>query len=126
MGAWIHCHCTQAMVVIYHNPRCSKSRQALELLRARGVEPEVILYLDNPPDTNTLRELLGKLGISARELLRKQEAEYKSAGLDNPECSEADILAAMHDHPRLIERPIVVHGQRAVLGRPPENVLDLL
>ncbi len=114
------------MVVIYHNPRCSKSRQTLELLRARGIEPEIIPYLDNPPDPAALRELLGKLGMNARQLLRKGEPEYRSLGLGNPDYSEAQILAAMNAHPRLIERPIVVRGERAVLGRPPENVLELL
>jgi len=126
MRVRIRCHCTQAMVVIYHNPRCSKSRQTLELLRARGIEPEIIPYLDNPPDPAALRELLGKLGMNARQLLRKGEPEYRSLGLGNPDYSEAQILAAMNAHPRLIERPIVVRGERAVLGRPPENVLELL
>jgi arsenate reductase len=114
------------MVTIYHNPRCSKSRQTLELLRARGVEPEVIRYLETPPDAATLRDLLAKLGISARELVRKGEPEYCSAGLDRDDCSEAELIAAMAAHPTLIERPIVVAGVRAVLGRPPENVLDIL
>ena len=119
-------HCTQAMIIIYHNPRCSKSRQTLELLRARGIEPEIIPYLDHPPDPTALRELLRKLGMPPRQLLRKGEPEYRSEGLDDPDCSEAQILAAMSAHPRLIERPIVVRGERAVLGRPPENVLELL
>ena len=114
------------MVTIYHNPRCSKSRQTLELLRARGVEPEVIHYLETPPDAATLRALLRKLGITARELVRKGEPEYHSAGLDRTDCTEAELIAALAAHPRLIERPIVVAGERAVLGRPPENVLDLL
>lgn len=114
------------MVTIYHNPRCSKSRQTLELLRARGIEPQVIHYLDTPPDAATLRALVRKLGISARDLVRKGEPEYGSAGLDRADCTEAEVIAALVAHPRLIERPIVVSGECAVLGRPPENVLELL
>lgn len=114
------------MIVIYHNPRCSKSRQTLDLLRAHGIEPEIVQYLENPPNAATLKTLLGKLGMGARQLLRKGEPEYRSAGLDDPACSDARIIAAMVEHPRLIERPIVVAGDRAVLGRPPENVLALL
>ncbi|MBK6959723.1 MAG: arsenate reductase (glutaredoxin) [Gammaproteobacteria bacterium] len=114
------------MVTIYHNPRCTKSRQTLELLHARGIEPQVIQYLDTPPDAATLRELLRKLGIEARQLVRKGEPEYQSAGLDRADCTEAQLIAAMVAHPRLIERPIVVAGARAAIGRPPENVLEIL
>lgn len=114
------------MVTIYHNPRCSKSRQTLELLRTRNIEPEVILYLDTPPDAAKLRELLRKLGITARQLVRKGEPEYQSAGLDRTDCTEAELIAAMVAHPKLIERPIVVAGERAAIGRPPENVLTIL
>ncbi len=114
------------MVTIYHNPRCSKSRQTLELLRAHGIDPEVIQYLDTPPDAATLRELLRKLGITARQLLRKGEPEYQDAGLDRADCTEAQLIAAMVAHPKLIERPIVVAGERAAIGRPPENVLAIL
>lgn len=113
------------MVTIYHNPRCSKSRQTLALLRARGIEPQVIHYLETPPDAATLRVLLRKLGISARELVRKGEPEYRSTGLDRSDCTEAEVIEALAAHPSLIERPIVVSGERAVLGRPPENVLEL-
>ena len=113
------------MVTIYHNPRCSKSRQTLALLRARGIEPQVIHYLETPPDAATLRVLLRKLGISARELVRKGEPEYRSARLDRSDCTEAEVIEALAAHPGLIERPIVVSGERAVLGRPPENVLEL-
>jgi arsenate reductase len=113
-------------VVIYHNPRCSKSRQALQLLQEHGVEPEIVLYLEQPPTKKQLQELLKKLGIGARELLRKSEDEYRQLGLDDPALSEAAIVAALAAHPKLIERPIVVKGARAVLGRPPENVLQLL
>ena len=114
------------MVTIYHNPRCSKSRQTLALLQENGVEPEQVLYLDNPPSADELVALLKKLGISARELLRKGEEAYKSEGLADKSLSEDDLVAAMCTHPKLIERPIVVKGNRAVLGRPPENVLELL
>ncbi|MCC6297426.1 MAG: arsenate reductase (glutaredoxin) [Pseudomonadales bacterium] len=114
------------MVTIYHNPRCSKSRQTLELLRQRGIEPEIVHYLETPPDGTTLQELLGKLGLNARQLLRKGEPEYRAAGLDDPSLDDATIVAAMVRHPRLIERPIVVAGARAALGRPPESVLEIL
>ncbi len=110
---------------IYHNPRCSKSRATLALLQEQGVEPEVVLYLERPPSQAALKRLLGKLGIKAGELVRRGEAEYKELGL-SAGSSEASLLKAMAAHPRLIERPIVVRGERAVLGRPPENVLALL
>lgn len=113
------------MTSIYHNPRCSKSRQTLKLLEEKGIEPEVILYLETPPDAATLRELLKKLGISARDLLRRSEAEYRENNLKDTSLTDAQIIEAMVNHPKLIERPIVVHGDRAALGRPPEQVLDL-
>jgi arsenate reductase len=111
---------------IFHNPRCSKSRQALQLLEQHGVAPEIVLYLEQPPSKLLLKQLLGKLGVSARDLLRKGEDEYRELGLADTALSEAALLEAMHTHPKLIERPIVVKGERAVLGRPPENVLELL
>lgn len=111
---------------IYHNPRCSKSRQTLALLQDKGVEPEVVLYLEEPPTPATLAGLTKKLKISPRQLLRKGEDAYKALGLANPELSDSAILQAMSAHPKLIERPIVVKGQKAVLGRPPENALELL
>ncbi|BAV97518.1 arsenate reductase (glutaredoxin) [Lysobacter enzymogenes] len=111
---------------LYHNPRCSKSRGALELLRERGIEPEVIAYLETPPDAIELRELLGLLGVGAGELLRSGEDEYKQLGLDDASLDEDALIAAMAAHPRLIERPVFVHGGRAVIGRPPERVLELL
>lgn len=110
---------------IYHNPRCSKSRTTLALLQERGIEPEVVLYLQTPPDVGTLRSLLDKLGKSPAELVRTGEAEFKALGLARDSDSGA-LLEAMASHPKLIERPIVVRGERAVLGRPPENVLELL
>ncbi|HEX4869302.1 MAG TPA: arsenate reductase (glutaredoxin) [Moraxellaceae bacterium] len=114
------------MLTIYHNPRCSKSRQALELLEARGLRPNVVKYLETPPDAATLRNLLRALGIGARDLLRAGEDEYRDLGLRNPALDDEALIAAMVAHPRLIERPIVVSGGRAVVGRPPEKVLELL
>ena len=111
---------------IFHNPRCSKSRQTLQLLQERGIEPEVRLYLKAPPDQAELRSLLDKLAIDARALLRRGEAEYKAMNLADSELAEDALIDAMVGAPKLIERPIVVRGERAVLGRPPENVLALL
>lgn len=111
---------------IYHNPRCSKSRQTLELLQQNGIEPDVVLYLEVPPTKKQLKELVKKLGINARDLLRSGEEEYKTLNLADSKLSDDELLVAMSAHPKLIERPIVVHGDRARLGRPPENVLELL
>lgn len=114
-------------VQIYHNPRCSKSRETLALLKAQGLEPQIVLYLETPPDVATLKTLIGQLGFtSARQLMRRKEAEYKAAGLDDPTLSEDALLAAMMAQPKLIERPIVVAGGQARLGRPPEQVLAIL
>jgi len=113
-------------LILYHNPRCSKSRAALELLQARGLEPEVVRYLDTPPSADTLRDLLGRLGISARALLRTGEDEYKALNLADPALSEQALIDAMASHPKLIERPILVRGDKAVIGRPVENLLELL
>ncbi len=117
--------CCMSELTIYHNPRCSKSRDALALLEENGVSPEVVLYLETPPDAARLRSLLTRLGGSAADLVRRNEQEYLSAGLGD-ESSDAEIIAAIVKHPRLLQRPIVVRGDRAVIGRPPENVLDLL
>jgi len=111
-------------VTIYHNPRCSKSQQTLALLEERGIEPVVIPYLQEPPDAATLKALLGKLGMAARDLVRRKEAPYQELGL--AEASDDELIAAMVAHPVLIERPIVVTPRGAALGRPPENVLDVL
>ena len=116
---------TMSEYIIYHNPRCSKSRNTLALLEEHGITPRVVLYLEAPPDAAQIRELLGELGIGAAERVRRGEAQYKESGLGR-ESSEEDIIAAMARHPKLIERPIVVKGRRAVLGRPPENVLELI
>lgn len=113
-------------LTLYHNPRCSKSRGALELIEARGLQPTVIRYLENPPSAGELAALLGKLGISARELLRSGEDEYRNLGLADPSLSEDQLIEAMVQHPRLIERPILVAGDKAVIGRPAEKVLELL
>jgi len=113
-------------VAIYHNPRCSKSRQALTLLQEKGIEPEIVKYLDTPPDHATLSRILDQLGMEPRELMRKKEKEYKENGLDNPALSRDQLIDAMVAHPRLIERPIVIKDGKAALGRPPEKVLDIL
>lgn len=111
-------------VTIYHNPRCSKSRQTLELLRGKGIEPTIVEYLEHPPTAAALKDLLAKLGMNPRQLLRVKEA--KEAGLDDPSLSDEALIAGMIANPRTIERPIVVKGGKAALGRPPETVLDIL
>ena len=115
-----------APATLYHNSRCSKSRGALELLRARGVTPDLVYYLETPPDAQELRALLAMLGVPARKLLRSSESAYTELGLADAALGEDALIAAMAAHPQLIERPIFVHGARAVIGRPPERVLDLL
>ena len=113
-----------AEVKIYHNPECSKCRQTLDLVRARGVEPEIVEYLENPPDEETLEQLLSKLGIEPEELVRKKEDLYEELKLE--QADRRELIAAMAENPVLIERPIVVKGEKATLGRPPENVLNIL
>ncbi|MDH4610846.1 arsenate reductase (glutaredoxin) [Pseudomonas sp. BN102] len=113
-------------LTLYHNPRCSKSRGALELLEARGLAPTIVRYLETPPSAAELRALLAKLGLSARQLLRSGEDEYKALNLDDPSLSEEQLIAAMVAHPKLIERPILIAGDKAVVGRPPEKVLEIL
>ncbi len=120
------CDLQMTDLTLYHNPRCTKSRGALELLQARGLSPDVVLYLETPPDAAQLRELLGKLGISARQLLRTGEDDYKQLNLADASLSDEQLIAAMAAHPKLIERPILVVGDKAIIGRPPENVLELL
>ncbi|MCP5013990.1 MAG: arsenate reductase (glutaredoxin) [Ketobacter sp.] len=114
------------MTKIYHNPRCSKSRETLQLLKDQGIEPEVVLYLETPPDAKTIATLLKQLGLKPRELMRTKEAEYKEQGLNNPDLSDDQLIKAMVNTPKLIERPIVVNGDKAALGRPPEQVLEIL
>src|SRR5690348_12957781 len=111
-------------VIFYHNPRCRTSRAALELLRKKGVEPQIIEYLKTPPSATELKRLLKMLGLKPRQLLRKKEA--KEAGLDKASLSDDAIIAGMFKHPIAIERPIAVKGSKAALGRPPEKVLDVL
>lgn len=113
-------------VTIYHNPRCSKSRQTLALLEEQGIEPQIVKYLEDTPNADELKAVLAKLGISARDLLRTKEAEYKEAGLDNEGLSDDEVIAKMIKFPKLIERPIVVKGDTARIGRPPESVLEIL
>jgi arsenate reductase len=113
-------------LTLYHNPRCSKSRQALGLLQQRGLSPDVVLYLESPPDTAALKRIIKLLGVTAREMMRTKDELFKSLGLDSPKVTEAELIAAMVSHPILIERPILIAGQRAVIGRPPERVLKIL
>jgi arsenate reductase len=113
-------------VKIYHNPRCGKSRQTLQLLKDQGIEPEVIEYLKTPPSAQELDDILQKLGMEPRELMRKKEAEYKTNGLDDASLDRQALIQAMVNNPILIERPIVIAGGKAALGRPPETVLGIL
>ncbi|EKM0376322.1 arsenate reductase (glutaredoxin) [Cronobacter turicensis] len=114
-------------VTIYHNPRCSKSRETLSLLTESGIEPDVVLYLETPPDAATIKTLLKQLGFSqARELMRTKEELYKTLDLADASLSEEALIQAMVANPKLIERPIVVSDGKARLGRPPEQVLDIL
>jgi arsenate reductase len=114
------------MATIYHNPRCSKSRQTLELIKNQDIEPEIVLYLETPLDAKTIAGLLKKLGISARQLLRKGEQAYKENNLSDTSLSETQLIDAMVKSPKLIERPIVVVDNKAIIGRPPELVLEIL
>ncbi|MGZ5055004.1 MAG: arsenate reductase (glutaredoxin) [Methylobacter sp.] len=113
-------------VKIYHNPRCGKSRQTLQLLKDQGIEPEVIEYLKTPPSAQELDDILQKLGMEPRELMRKKEAEYKENGLDDASLDRQALIQAMVNNPILIERPVVLSGGKAVIGRPPETVLGIL
>lgn len=113
-------------VQILHNPRCSKSRMTLQLLQANGVEPEIIQYLDTPPDADQLASILDKLDLRPRDLMRKGQTEYKEMGLDNDQLSDEQLIAAMLKAPILIERPIVLANGKAAIGRPPESVLEIL
>lgn len=113
-------------LTLYHNPRCSKSRGALELLEQRGLNPTVIRYLETPPSATELKQILARLGIGPRQLLRSGEEEYQSLNLADPTLTDSQIIEAMVAHPKLIERPILVAGDVAVVGRPPEKVLEIL
>lgn len=114
-------------VIIYHNPRCSKSRATLKLLEDKEIQPAIVKYLETPPDEDTLKNLLEMLNIDdPRDLMRKHESEYKENDLGNPDLSKEQLIQAMVKYPKLIERPIVVRNGKAEIGRPPEKVLDIL
>ncbi len=113
-------------IKIYHNPRCSKSRATLALLEENDVNPEIVYYLDTPPSGEELTELLAKLGIGIKDIIRTSEPEYGELGLDDESLSETIVFDIVCKHPKLIQRPIVVKGEQAILGRPPENILALL
>ena len=114
------------MVTIYHNPRCSKSRQTLQLLEARGVKPKIVEYLKEPPSSAELKAILKKLGMKPRDLLRQGEARYAELGLKERALSDDALIEMMVENPILIERPIVVSGNKAAIGRPPETVREIL
>ncbi len=113
-------------VIIYHNPRCSKSRQTLALLEQKKIKPTVVEYLKTPPTEQELHDIIKQLNCNARDLLRRGEAIYKELNLADNSLSEQQLITAMCDHPKLIERPIVIHNGKAKIGRPPEAVLDIL
>ena len=112
--------------IIYHNPRCSKSRQTLEILDQHDLETEIVLYLYNPPSAEEIASILNKLELSPRDILRKGEDAYKELNLKNDKLTNKDLINFMVENPKLIERPIVIRGDKAVIGRPPENVLSLV
>ena len=113
-------------VKIMHNPRCSKSRATLALLQERGIEPEISLYLESPPDPGEIRAILKKLNMKPRELMRRGESEYAQLNLGDANLNDDALVSAMAKHPRLIERPIVLANGKAAIGRPPESVLEIL
>ncbi len=113
-------------VKILHNPRCSKSRQTLQLLRDRGIEPEIVEYLKTPPSAAEIGELLERLGKEPREIMRVKEAVYRELGLADPALDRAALISAIAENPILLERPIVLTGEKAAIGRPPESVLTIL
>ena len=113
-------------VRIFHNPKCSKCRLTMDILNDKGIDATVVEYLNTPPDSAELTEILDLLGIEPRDLMRKHETPYKENNLDNAELSREQLIQAMVEHPILIERPIVINGKKATIGRPPEKVLDIL
>jgi len=117
---------SNSSITIYHNPRCSKSRQTLELIRAAGIEPTIVEYLKTPPSSKELEGLLRKLNLEPLDLMRRKEAIFREMGLASKDLSRDEAIAVMAENPVLIERPIVVRGSKAVIGRPPENVQELL
>jgi len=112
-------------IIIWHNPRCTKSRQTLQLLRDRGIDPQVVEYLKNPPSKDDIQAVLAMLEISAADLVRKSEPIYRELGLSD-ETAEEDLLDALRNYPALIERPVVINNDKAIIGRPPEAVLSIL
>ena len=112
--------------IIYHNPRCSKSRQTLEILTKQNVDTEIVLYLETPPSAEEVTSILQKLGLSSRDIIRKGEEEYKLLNIKDQSLTENELITFMSENPKLIERPIVVKDDKAIIGRPPENVLSLL
>ena len=113
-------------LTIYHNPRCSKSRQTLELIRGKGVEPEIVLYLEDVPAAEDIQDALQMLGMKPMDLIRKSEAEFKEHFAGADELTDEQLIDLMRLYPKVIERPIVVNKGKAVIGRPPENVLGVL
>lgn len=113
-------------IILYHNPRCSKSRETLAILREHHIEPVIIEYLETPPSQQELKKIVKLLDMDPRELMRKKESAYKTEKLDNPTLTDDQLIAAMAKNPILIERPIVIAGNKAVIGRPPENVLEII
>ena len=111
---------------IYHNPRCSKSRQTLEILKEHNVDIEIVLYLENPPSSEEIASILNKLDLSARGIIRKGEDDYKLLNLKDENLTEKELINFLSKNPKLIERPIVVKHDKAVIGRPPENVLSII
>jgi arsenate reductase len=114
------------MITIYHNPRCSKSRQALDILQSENIELNIVLYLETPIDKPTLLSLLSKLKMTPGDIIRRSESDFKENHLGATGVTEAQLIAAMVKYPKLIERPIVVSGTKAVIGRPPENVREIM
>ena len=114
------------MIKIYHNPRCSKSRQALELLQSKGLEPQVVLYLEQAPTKTEIKEILAKLKLTARDIMRTQEDEFRAQNLSDKNLSDDDLISAIVNTPKLLERPIVINGNKAAIGRPLENILRIL
>ncbi len=114
------------MTTIYHNPRCSKSRTTLELLNDQGIEPDIVLYLEQPPDAAQLKTLTKQLGVSIKDIIRKGEELYTTLELANNNLTEQQLIDAVVENPQLLERPIVVNDGKAAIGRPPENVLNIL
>ena len=117
---------SQEKLVIYHNPRCSKSRETLQILEDNNVSTEIVEYLEQPPTAAELTSIIGKLGVSARDLLRTTEPVYRDAELDDDSLTEDEIIEAICEYPALLQRPIVVAGDKAIIGRPPVKVLDII